>query len=491
MSRTRRRLIFLGVLLLLGGGLVAGGIILISASSSLTLTTSVPVTVNASDQFAAVGADNSPSLASDPVSPDHLAVAVRIDRPDFNCAVYASADRGKTWRRGQLTMPTGATGCYTPALAFSSSGDLDVAFLGLATGGETTTGTYLARSTDGGLSFAPPVQVAGPDTLQPRVVVDGRRVWVSWLDAGPVTQRPLLGLSLKRDNPLMLASSSDGGATFATPVRVNPPSRRRVTGAAMTVLNGTLLVTYMDLGADTADYDGTSTSPYPGAVKLVVAGSADGGRTVQELSVAEPALRLVSVMPVYLPPTAAFAADPSRQQLYLAYQDGTTPGGAILMRRSTDGGHTWQPSVRLDSGAGTDRRLPALNVAPTGRIDCAYYVLDTSVQPAVGTVGLVTSSDGGAHFDVERDVLAQSFTPAAAPTEPRSQQPDLGDRLGLASETQWAVLSWADSHRAGDLTRQVVASMAVDIRPKGLSLTVAIGATRGRHQDTASSVRPS
>lgn len=491
MSRTRRRLIFFGLLLVLGGGLVAGGIVLISASSSLTLTTSVPVTINASDQFAAVGADNSPSLASDPVSPDHLAVAVRVDRPDFTCAVYASADRGKTWRKGQLTMPTGSTGCYTPALAFSGNGDLDVAFLGLATGGDTTTGTYLARSTDGGLSFAPPVQVAGPDTLQPRLAVDGRRVWVSWLDAGPVTQRPLLGLALKRDNPLMLASSTDGGATFAAPVRINPPSRPHVTGAALAVLGGNLLISYMDLRADRGDYDGTSTSPYPGTVQLVVAGSADGGRTVQEISVAVPALRLVNVMPVYLPPTPALAADASRQQLYLAYQDGSTPGGAILVQRSADGGHSWQAAVRVDSGAGTERRLPALGVAPSGRVDCVYYVLDSSVRPAVGTVGLVTSTDGGAHFDVERDLLTQSFTPAAAPTEPRSQQPDLGDRLGVASGAQWAVLSWADSHRAGDLTRQVVASMAVDIRPKGLSLTVAIGAPRGRHQDTASSVQPS
>lgn len=468
MSRGTRRLIFLGVLVLLGAGLVGGGITLLRASSGLTLTTSAPVAVNASDQFAAVGADSSPSLVSDPLSPDRLAVAVRVDRPDFSCAVYASVDRGKTWRKGQLSLPSGASGCYTPALAFSSDGDLDIAFLGLAPGTASTTGTYLARSTDAGLSFGPPVRVGGPDTLQPRLLVDGRHVWVSWLDAGPVEQRPLLGLSAQRDNPLMLAASSDGGATFATPVRINPKSRPHVTGAALAELNGTLLISYIDLQADAGDYAGTNASVYTGTVQVVVAGSSDGGATVHEVSVAEPALHLVGVMAVYLPPSPSLAVDPSRGQAYLAYQDGATPGGAILFRRSTDGGQTWQPALRLDSGAGTERRTPALSVVPGARVDCAYYVIDNSVQPVVGTVGYVTSTDGGTGFATERDLLSQSFAPAAAPIEPRSQQPDLGDRIGLVATPQWTALAWADSHGAGDLNRQVVSSMIVDIRTKGL-----------------------
>ncbi|MHB8719746.1 MAG: hypothetical protein ACYDAC_12785 [Candidatus Dormibacteria bacterium] len=465
MSRGRRRLLFAAVLVIVGALLAGAGFFIIQATSAVRLTVAQPVAVDASDLSAPVEAANSASLVSDPVAPDRLAVAVRVDRPDFGCAVYTSADRGASWRRGEIALPAGAAGCYAPMLAFSSTGDLFMAFLGLAPGAGTTVGTFLARSTDAGASFGPAVEVAGPDTLQPRLLVDGRHVWVSWLDAGPLSQRPLLGLSVDRDNPLLLAHSSDGGVTFGAPLRVNPPTRPHAVGASLAERDGDVLISYIDLENDIGDYQGTGTVAYGGHVAIVLAELSGGA--VHELSVAEPSLRLARVLPVYLPPTPALAIDASSGNVYVAYEQGTVSGGTIVLRRSLDGGRTWQPPQRLDSGAGTERRLPALGVVPGQRIDCAYYVVDSAANPAAGTVGFVTSTDGGGSFSTERDVLDAPFNVSAAPIEPRSGRPDLGDRLGLVTTSQWDMVALARSTASRDISHQLVASMVLEIRRGG------------------------
>ena len=469
-DRLSRRLLFALVLVPAGAALVGGGVLLVRSASGIVVQPGTPIQLAGDNTFALVRAQNSPSLVADPLDANRLAAAVRVDRPDFNCSAYSSNDRGRSWRAAQLSIPASASGCYSPVLAFSSTGDLFMAFLGLSRDTGGTVGTYLARSTDGGQSFAPATRVGPADTLQPRLLVIGQDVRVAWLDAGPADARPLLGLSSTRDNPLLMVTSHDAGATFAPPTRINAASRRRVGAAQLAALGDRILVTYVDYRDDAGDYEGSSTALSTAAEQIVVAESTDGGASFHELAVAEPQMRPAAVLPVYLPPTPSLVADGDRNQLDLAWEDGSVPGGAILFRRSSDGGRTWDRPLRLDAGSGTAHRLPSLGVVPGGRIDCVFYTIDGAAHPEATTVGYAVSTDAGAGFQPEIDILANAFDPETGPMEPRSHHGDLGDRLAIVSQPDWTVAAWSESRSGGDIQRQNVVILSLDVHSRGLHL---------------------
>src|SRR5262249_23133928 len=91
----------------------------------------------------------------------------------------------------------------------------------------------------------------------------------------------------------------------------------------------------------------------------------------------------------------------------------------ILLRRSTDGGATWSPPVRVNddpAGTGVDHRSPHLAIGANGVIQVTWFDrrnAHTPVRPecnnplsrpGLGDVYLASSSDGGATFSPNRRV---------------------------------------------------------------------------------------
>ena len=119
------------------------------------------------------------------------------------------------------------------------------------------------------------------------------------------------------------------------------------------------------------------------------------------------------------------------------------PGGDPLdvrFSRSTDGGATWSPSVRVNDDPGTTayQWFGTMSVSPTGRIDAVW--LDTRDDPGGFDSALYYSfsTDGGNTWSAN-EALSGSFDPHLG----WPQQNKMGDYFDMVSDAVGFRLAWA------------------------------------------------
>ncbi|HEV8360548.1 MAG TPA: sialidase family protein [Candidatus Thermoplasmatota archaeon] len=137
------------------------------------------------------------------------------------------------------------------------------------------------------------------------------------------------------------------------------------------------------------------------------------------------------------------SAGPTRGNLYVVWHDRRYDSSDVLMVRSTDGGATWTAAQKVnDDPPGKSNFMPAIGVAPDGRVDVAFY--DRRDDPAnrLLTVYLASSTDGGATFPNERVSSAQFNGDLG---RHQGGFAFIGDYIGVASSADRAVPIWADT----------------------------------------------
>jgi len=103
----------------------------------------------------------------------------------------------------------------------------------------------------------------------------------------------------------------------------------------------------------------------------------------------------------------SIAADPRGGGVYVAWQQrfGDGPDG-IAVARSSDGGRTWSPPVRVNSDPAVAAFTPTVAVAEDGTVGVSYFdVRDDRAEDLdhfLAAAFLATSPDGGASFDEDR-----------------------------------------------------------------------------------------
>jgi hypothetical protein len=119
---------------------------------------------------------------------------------------------------------------------------------------------------------------------------------------------------------------------------------------------------------------------------------------------------------------------PSPAHLYVAAGMYGTAADGVVLARSIDGGHTFEPPRRLDPAAGAQAIAPVAAVGPDGSLAVAYVV-----RSPRGTVVLraVSSNDRGESFTEPREVA-----------EVAAMAPDLGD---VTAKSGPAIAAAADS----------------------------------------------
>lgn len=418
-----------------------------------------------------IAAHNSPVLARNPVDTANVVAANRIDTPRFSCAVHTSFDAGATWATPRLPFPEGEEEpprCYVPTATFTHDGTLHVAFSTLAGPGNRPNGVWLVSSGDGGRSFSLPSRVLGPLSFQPQLVADHRRpgrLYLTWLQADDLVN---LGFA-RPGNPINVIRSDDGGRTWSDPVRVSGSDRQRAVAPTAAVgRDGELFIAYLDLGDDRLDYSGAHAGrggdPYEGTWTLVVARSRDEGESWQE-SLVDQGVTPIERILVFLPPMPTMGADPVTGRLYVALADARLGDADVWLWTSSDGGATFTTARRVNDTPhrdGTAQYLPALGVAPDGRVDIVYYDRREDPWDRLNHVSLQSSFDGGRRFAGRVRLSARAFDSRIGFGSALGM-PDLGSRLAVASARGRAMAVWADTtsgtQASGkqDLSRAVVA----------------------------------
>ncbi|MEA2198129.1 MAG: hypothetical protein QOJ25_2180 [Solirubrobacteraceae bacterium] len=401
-----------------------------------------------------INANNSPSLAQDPAAPALLAVANRVDTPAYSCALDVSRDGGRTWSAVRVPIPAGEEPkCYAPDVTFAGDGTLYMSYLTLRGNGNTPHAAWLVRSTDGGRTLSVPRRVLGPLAFQLHLTSDParpRRLYLTWLQASDTG----LYKYTSPGNPIEVMRSDDGGGHWSAPMRVSSPSRLRVVSPVPVVApHGVVYVLFMDLGGDTLDYEGGGGGfggpPYGGRFSLVLARSQDGGSTWAE-SVVDPSIVPARRFIVFLAPFPALAVDRRSGRIYAGFEDGRLGDPDVYLSSLASGARSWTRPVRVNDTRARDRTaqyLPALAVAPDGRLDVIYYDRRLDPHNKLSMVSLQSSYDDGRTFLPHVTLSDRPFSSQIGSGSERGL-PDLGSNLAVASTDAHALAAWTDT-RAG------------------------------------------
>jgi len=403
-------------------------------------------------------ANNSPALVADPTEPKFVALATRLDAPQFSCALRVSGDAGRTWWPVQpvTKLPPGAERCYAPEVAFDRTGKLYYLFVGLQGAGNEPMGAFISSSSNRGRTFSPPRRVLGPSNFGVRMAIDlsrGRkgRMHLVWIQA---TSDPAGGFG-PPPNPILSAYSDNGGKSFSRPVQVSDANRERVVAPALALgFGGDVHVAYYDLQKDIRDYAGLEGPTWDGAWSLVVSTSRNGGRTFTSgVEVDSEIVPPERVMLIFTMSPPALASGPAGR-VYVSWTDARRGDWDALLKESEDGGQTWSPLRRLNDdpeGNGRNQYLPRLSVSSSGRVDAVFY--DRRRDPAnlFNDVFSTFSTDGAVSFSRNRRLTKRSFSSMVGQqyaVASAGALVEFGSRLALISQGSRAVAAWTDTRNA-------------------------------------------
>ena len=408
---------------------------------------------------------SSPFLLVDPDNP-RVIVASAVEMRSKVCYLMRSTDAGVHW----TTLPSLPALASYPYCFTANGGNTEspmawgrnhTLYYGLLGYGEQDGGAsrsanmsvLLARSTDLGNSWSTTLvenargkSGADVENNEPlaSIAVDSHRggqdiVYVSWRQNIP---------NVKNAAPKsMVATSTDGGRTFSAPVNLSQFTQatfQDATGATFHVpfntphlaVNQKTGALYAVVEVRTFGYGAQNPPPQP----LYLATSTNRGKTftVKQLSRISPDLGA---------PVAQWSpAGSSQGTLLVVFQDkfGQTQGSAdIYVQRSTDGGKTWSPEVRLnddDPANQTYHFMPNMSVAPNGRVDVAWYDF-RNAKSFAQDVYYTYSTDAGVSW-AGNTRMSDRLTDLSLGVNANF---DVRQPPGVASADQYAAFGWPDT----------------------------------------------
>ena len=355
-------------------------------------TGDVNVTENAQQQ-------NETAIAADPSHPGNLVAGCNDYRNgDSDVGVAYSFDGGESWTASTLAALDPSLGKYDaqgdPAIAAYRDGVFYYAFIDFSRSDDRNR-LAVARSVDGGVTW-PQLGViidhsgTGSEDFEDKeyIAVDNTggphdgNVYVTW------TRFPVSG-----DVEIFFARSTDGGASFSTPVVIS--DEPGVQGSVPVVgAGGEIFVAWKN-----------------GAL-IVVDRSTDGGLTWGT----DVVIANIDPIPSPLPgagfrvnsfPTLATFQPPGAPQphVYAAWADESAGGAGpdILFSRSLDGAATWSPAIRVsDDDNAAFQWFPWMAVDPAGNIDVVFFDRRHSPNSSRYHTYHARSRDGGLSFETNR-----------------------------------------------------------------------------------------
>lgn len=338
-----------------------------------------------------------PSVAVSPANPDHLMAGAILN------VWYSSKDGGETWERGRLKSEYGVWG--DPCLVADAEGSFYYFHLSDPTGRNWFSKEILdrivcQRTDDLGKSwkvdsYMGEAHPKDQDKEWAAVDLNNGRIYCTW------TQFDKYGSdSARHKSNILFSYSENRGKKWSKPVQINALS-----GGCLDDDNTT------EGAVPAVGPNGEVYVAWAHAEKIWFTSSKDGGLTWPEENILVtdqpggwetdiPGIDRSNGMPV----TAAdVSSGPYRGTVYVNWTDNRYGNQDAFVARSTDGGVTWSPPVRVNNDSTkTDQFFTWMTVDPAnGNIYTVFY--DRRGMEGNKThVTLAWSSDGGETWTNER-----------------------------------------------------------------------------------------
>ena len=376
-------------------------------------------------------AANEPSIAVDPTNPDRMVIGWRqFDNVNssFRQAGYAyTKDGGQTWvNRGVLIDPGNFRS--DPVLDFDKFGNFYYNSLGVNSNDDMWTDVY--RILNAGFDWDDGVYALGGDKQWMRIDrTNGEgsgNIYAAWTEY----------YSICNGN---FTRSVDGGDSYEPCVSI---VKSPYWGTLAVAPDGTL-------------YQAGASYQYgTGAVLVKSENAQNSGENVQWQFVSWIDLDGFITAGTPINPQGLLgqvwididkSGGPGNGNIYVmatVVASGSNDHGDVMFTRSTDGGLTWDPPIKIndDNNDAYYQWMGTMSVAPDGRIDVVW--LDTrdapSGHPHNSALYYSCSLDNGESFSVNR-----RLSPLFDPHLGYPQQNKMGDYFDMVSDNQGAHLAWA------------------------------------------------
>jgi hypothetical protein len=363
-------------------------------------------------------AANETTIAVDPTNPQRMVIGWRQFDTVLSSARKAgwgyTTDGGRNWTFPGVITP----GTYRsdPVVCADASGT----FYYNSLEGDFT--TDVVKSTDGGVTWGPPVFAYGGDkewmTVDRTHGIGRGNLYSFWTGSGGIFTR-----------------STNGGQSFTTPTGI--PSSPHW-GTMDVAPDGVLYIAGISNSGSVflVSKSSNAQDPLMSATTFTTVNVNLGG----SLSAAD------GPNPEGLLGQPWIAVDPSSGATagYIYLVCSVDPPGAdpldVHFTRSTDGGSTWSAPVRINDDPGTAawQWFATMSVAPTGRIDVVWNDTRNTGQVNLSELHYSFSSDEGATWSAN-----EQLSPAWDSFVGWPNQSKIGDYYQMTSDRVGANLAWA------------------------------------------------
>ena len=344
-----------------------------------------------------------------------------------------STDGGTTWAASQLldsTLLPGLPRNSDPAVCEDTSGYFYIDVIALTNSdGNGTLAVY--RSTDGGVTF-PTAKIVAQSGSE-----DKEYICCDWTPGSPF--RNTLYTSWTRFSSttgIFLTRSTNSGLNWSNPVSISDITSGLQGSDICVGKNGEVYVCWLDGNSsdDSIKFDKSTNGGLSFGVDKGVGGGAFPNIPITTSGVTFPSI------------ATDISSGPNFGNIYITWSDARNGDPDIFLSRSTNGGTSWSPALRVNDdviGNGKLQCWPWIAVSDSGRIVINYVdSRNTSVNTSF-EMYMAKSTDGGLTFT--NTLLSTAQSPSAQP----NSAVRFGDYIGIDYWKNRIVPIWTDERAGG------------------------------------------